>query len=91
MPQPRYWLKMNSRWQHATTGTATALSTIMPMAARLWLLAGLVSVLATLPCRARTWTDVDGRKIEAELLEPGKSEVTLQLANGKTAKVPVAG
>ncbi len=90
MPQPRYWLKMNSRWQHATTGTATALSTIMPMAARLWLLAGLVSVLATLPCRARTWTDVDGRKIEAELLEPGKSEVTLQLANGKTAKVPVA-
>lgn len=39
---------------------------------------------------ARTWTDVDGRKIEAELLEIGKSEVTLKLANGKTAKVPYA-
>ena len=61
----------------------------MPFTVRVTLFAG-ICVLVSLPCQARTWTDVDGRKIEGELLEPGKSEVTLQLANGKTVKVPVA-
>lgn len=60
----------------------------MPIAARHLLFAGFC-VLVGSPCQARIWTDVDGRKIEAELLEPGKHEVTLQLVNGQTTKVPV--
>jgi len=37
---------------------------------------------------ARTWTDPQGRKIEAELLEATQEGVVLRLQNGREAKVP---
>ena len=38
---------------------------------------------------ARTWTDITGREIEAELINHDQNEVVLQLPNGKTATVPL--
>ncbi len=56
---------------------------------RVALFAAGIQWLLPAACEARTWTDVDGRKIEADLVEIGKNEVTLKLANGKTSKVPI--
>ncbi|WP_353565394.1 SHD1 domain-containing protein [Haloferula sargassicola] len=39
---------------------------------------------------ARTWTDVLGRKIEAELIAHDDTEVVLRLANGRNATVPLS-
>ncbi|QQL45304.1 SHD1 domain-containing protein [Sulfuriroseicoccus oceanibius] len=39
---------------------------------------------------ARTWTDVQGRKLEAELLEVTGEGVVLKLQNGRQANVPFA-
>ena len=38
---------------------------------------------------ARTWTDVNGRKIEASLVAQNDSGVVLRLKNGKNATVPL--
>ena len=46
-----------------------------------------VSVLASLD--ARTWTDVQGRKIEAEFVSSTATDVTLKLATGKDATLPL--
>ena len=45
-----------------------------------------MSTLSTLS--ARTWTDVDGRLLEAEYVSQDDKTVTLKLANGKEVKVP---
>ena len=39
---------------------------------------------------ARTWTDVQGRKLEADLVSSNGTEVTLKLDSGKTVSIPLA-
>ncbi|RYD64790.1 MAG: hypothetical protein EOP83_08910, partial [Verrucomicrobiaceae bacterium] len=46
-----------------------------------------LSLLASLD--ARTWTDVQGRKIEAEFVSSTATDVTLKLASGKEATLPL--
>jgi len=47
-----------------------------------------LSFLASLD--ARTWTDVQGRKIEADLVSSTDTDVTLKLASGKDATLPLS-
>jgi hypothetical protein len=49
--------------------------------------AAALSFLAAL--EARTWTDVQGRKIEAEFVSATATDVTLKLASGKDATLPL--
>ncbi|HEY1122370.1 MAG TPA: SHD1 domain-containing protein, partial [Haloferula sp.] len=46
-----------------------------------------LTVLASLD--ARTWTDIQGRKIEAEYVSSTDTDVTLKLASGKDATLPL--
>jgi hypothetical protein len=50
-------------------------------------LVAALSLLAQLD--ARTWTDVQGRKIEAELVTSTTTDVTLKLETGKTVTLPL--
>jgi len=50
-----------------------------------------VTLVLTAPVWGRTWTDKQGRKIEATLVDSNDSEVTLQLdTNNKIVKLPLA-
>ncbi len=54
----------------------------------------LVSALSTtlgsaIPVSARTWTNRDGRTIEAELTEATETEAVLQMANRQTYRIPL--
>ena len=51
-------------------------------------LAGLLALVASV--EARSWTDVQGRTIEAELVSHDEKEVILRLPNGKNAFVPLS-
>ena len=55
-------------------------------------LASSLAVLNLTPASAemRTFTDTQGREIEAEILTVSGSKVTLKLANGKTYTIPVS-
>lgn len=48
------------------------------------------TMILTYPSSARTWTDVQGRKLEAELVSSNGTEVTLKLDTGKTVSIPLA-
>lgn len=54
--------------------------------------ARLIPLLAFLgvAASAREWTSTDGRKIQAEMVGMTGDQVTLKLANGQTAQVPLA-
>jgi hypothetical protein len=55
-----------------------------------WL--GLFALAVGLPtsAAARTFTDTQGRKIEAEVIEVTGANVTLRLQSGKTSTIPIA-
>jgi hypothetical protein len=52
-----------------------------------WTLTALL-VLLSGPAKARTWTDVKGRKIEAEYVSQSKTSVVLRLKNGREVAIP---
>lgn len=52
-------------------------------------LLGFLGLAIVLPVGARTWTDVKGRKIEAEFVSQTAEAVLLKLKNGKEVAVPV--
>lgn len=47
------------------------------------------SMILTYPASAKTWTDVQGRKLEAELVSSNGTEVSLKLNGGKTVSIPL--
>jgi hypothetical protein len=48
------------------------------------------TVICTCPATARTWTDVQGRKLDGELVSSNATDATLKLATGKTVTIPLA-
>ncbi len=52
-------------------------------------LSGVLGLAFLLPAGARTWTDVKGRKIEAEFISQSADAVLLKLKNGKEVAVPI--
>lgn len=50
----------------------------------------IVVMIIAHPADARTWTDVQGRKIEGDLVSSDETNVTLKLAGGKTVAIPLA-
>jgi len=46
-------------------------------------------LLLALPAAARTWTDVQGRKLEGEFVSSNGTDVMLKLNGGKTVAVPL--
>lgn len=53
-----------------------------------FLLSGVLMLGALSQVTARTWTDVKGRKIDAEFVSQDADAVTLKLKNGNEVKVP---
>jgi len=53
-----------------------------------FLLSGVLVLGGLLPTQARSWTDVKGRKIEAEYVSQNDDAVILKLKNGKEVSVP---
>ncbi|MFT7303835.1 MAG: hypothetical protein ACI8UZ_002678 [Akkermansiaceae bacterium] len=53
-----------------------------------FLLSGVLMLGALSQVTARTWTDVKGRKIDAEFVSQDANAVTLKLKNGNEVKVP---
>jgi hypothetical protein len=54
----------------------------------LLIMAGIMTL--TYPASARTWTDVQGRKLEADMVSSNGREVMLKLEGGKSVSIPLA-
>jgi hypothetical protein len=48
------------------------------------------AMVFAVPAIARTWTDVQGRRIDGDLVSSNETNVTLKLSGGKEASIPLA-
>lgn len=87
-PQHRIQEELPGRGQEGQVGMASTgfHAGKHRLLANLVALASIAAGLAT----ARTWTDIEGRKLEANYVSSTETHVTLELANGRKSTLPMA-